>query len=109
MLPLDELPPEMLARVVEALASAEDIAHIDCVSRAFHGDPSPPLRSVVLLASGTERQRHSWQAIALHVGDSRKVHCALSVEKRNRQYRPLRKQDFLENRDGAFSSLNRPK
>eukprot|EP00966_Prymnesium_polylepis_P251600 5816686-Prymnesium_polylepis.1 len=38
----------MLSRVVAVLASPEDVARVDCVSRAFHGEPPPPPpRSVV--------------------------------------------------------------
>eukprot|EP00966_Prymnesium_polylepis_P108337 2507589-Prymnesium_polylepis.2 len=38
---LDELPSELLSRMVAALAS-EDVARVDCVSCAFNGEPPPP-------------------------------------------------------------------
>ena len=42
-----ELPPELLARIVSLLPSAEDVGRIDCVGHAFHTASEPPLPSVV--------------------------------------------------------------
>ena len=61
-LKLDELPSELLSRMVAALASAEDVARVDCVSRAFHGEPPPPPRSVV-----EEGLRQRAEALGLRV------------------------------------------
>ena len=42
-----ELPPELLARIVSLLPSADDVGRLDCVSHAFHTAGEPPLPSVV--------------------------------------------------------------
>ena len=82
-LALCDLPSELLTRVVAMLCSAEDVGRVDCVSRAFHGEPRPPTVVEEALRLRAERQGREAMLPTLAevgVGEAR-VQALLRVER----------------------------